>query len=130
MIRRPPISTRTDTLFPYTTLFRSAHGLEADPIVVIGLQPVDCLLLRRIGLVAPFHQCLFVVFADVHVAAASPKKGGPAALVIYRDIARCLTPKVSATEVGGPSCFSKTTCPLRCQAPFRKKTEEAGVGKE
>src|SRR3546814_8316373 len=27
MIRRPPGSTRTDTLFPYTTLFRSAcHG--------------------------------------------------------------------------------------------------------
>src|SRR3546814_6523122 len=25
MIRRPPRSTRTDTLFPYTTLFRSAH---------------------------------------------------------------------------------------------------------
>src|SRR3546814_5005240 len=27
MIRRPPRSTRTDTLFPYTTLFRS--GVEA-----------------------------------------------------------------------------------------------------
>src|SRR3546814_16324451 len=26
MIRRPPRSTRTDTLFPYTTLFRSASG--------------------------------------------------------------------------------------------------------
>src|SRR3546814_2854572 len=26
MIRRPPRSTRTDTLFPYTTLFRSAVG--------------------------------------------------------------------------------------------------------
>src|SRR3546814_14904080 len=26
MIRRPPRSTRTDTLFPYTTLFRSDHG--------------------------------------------------------------------------------------------------------
>src|SRR3546814_5146337 len=25
MIRRPPRSTRTDTLFPYTTLFRSQH---------------------------------------------------------------------------------------------------------
>src|SRR3546814_10190074 len=25
MILRPPISTRTDTLFPYTTLFRSHH---------------------------------------------------------------------------------------------------------
>src|SRR3546814_8500422 len=30
MIRRPPRSTRTDTLFPYTTLFRSfAHGPKA-----------------------------------------------------------------------------------------------------
>src|SRR3546814_13864563 len=35
MIRRPPRSTRTDTLFPYTTLFRSnylitpRHGLRA-----------------------------------------------------------------------------------------------------
>src|SRR3546814_5949878 len=27
MIRRPPRSTRTDTLFPYTTLFRSTIGL-------------------------------------------------------------------------------------------------------
>src|SRR3546814_6552476 len=27
MIRRPPRSTRTDTLFPYTTLFRSRHVL-------------------------------------------------------------------------------------------------------
>src|SRR3546814_7647115 len=26
MIRRPPRSTRTDTLFPYTTLFRAATG--------------------------------------------------------------------------------------------------------
>src|SRR3546814_2283331 len=26
MIRRPPRSTRTDTLFPYTTLFRSREG--------------------------------------------------------------------------------------------------------
>src|SRR3546814_18141741 len=32
MRRRPPRSTRTDTLFPYTTLFRSAdRGLRTDP---------------------------------------------------------------------------------------------------
>src|SRR3546814_19531753 len=30
MIRRPPRSTRTDTLFPYTTLFRSAHSCAAE----------------------------------------------------------------------------------------------------
>src|SRR3546814_621778 len=29
MIRRPPRSTRTDTLFPYTTLFRSRRGSRA-----------------------------------------------------------------------------------------------------
>src|SRR3546814_11756523 len=29
MIRRPPRSTRTDTLFPYTTLFRSAGAARA-----------------------------------------------------------------------------------------------------
>src|SRR3546814_10251448 len=29
MIRRPPRSTRTDTLFPYTTLFRSLHCAAA-----------------------------------------------------------------------------------------------------
>src|SRR3546814_5864891 len=29
MIRRPPRSTRTDTLFPYTTLFRSEQGRQA-----------------------------------------------------------------------------------------------------
>src|SRR3546814_11982843 len=28
MIRRPPRSTRTDTLFPYTTLFRSGSGID------------------------------------------------------------------------------------------------------
>src|SRR3546814_5477295 len=28
MIRRPPRSTRTDTLFPYTTLFRSVRALH------------------------------------------------------------------------------------------------------
>src|SRR3546814_9695619 len=34
MIRRPPRSTRTDTHFPYTTLFRSAHLFdERDPAV-------------------------------------------------------------------------------------------------
>src|SRR3546814_4637204 len=35
MIRRPPISTRTDTLFPYTTLFRSSFREQ-----VRGRQPL------------------------------------------------------------------------------------------
>src|SRR3546814_5019582 len=37
MIRRPPRSTRTDTLFPYTTLFRS--GLSSDDDVFPARRP-------------------------------------------------------------------------------------------
>src|SRR3546814_9960714 len=33
MIRRPPRSTRTDTIFPYTTLFRSHHRAEDEDAV-------------------------------------------------------------------------------------------------
>src|SRR3546814_10723971 len=36
MIRRPPRSTRTDTLFPYTTLFRS------DPYLLSGAPQANC----------------------------------------------------------------------------------------
>src|SRR3546814_2420328 len=35
MIRRPPRSTRTDTLFPYTTLFRSGRAVA----VILGRRP-------------------------------------------------------------------------------------------
>src|SRR3546814_8117725 len=36
MIRRPPGSTRTDTLFPYTTLFRSIVGhAVVEPVVAV-----------------------------------------------------------------------------------------------
>src|SRR3546814_3083974 len=37
MIRRPPRSTRTDTLFPYTTLFRSFSS-----VVSQGLDQIEC----------------------------------------------------------------------------------------
>src|SRR3546814_13561298 len=35
MLRRPPRSTRTDTLFPYTTLFRSIDGELCRPVQVL-----------------------------------------------------------------------------------------------
>src|SRR3546814_20714303 len=40
MIRRPPRSTRTDTLFPYTTLFRSHgwHGYSPASVFPCGAQ--------------------------------------------------------------------------------------------
>src|SRR3546814_7072053 len=38
MIRRPPRSTRTDTLFPYTTLFRSPVHIDTGRVDLIGVQ--------------------------------------------------------------------------------------------
>src|SRR3546814_3419098 len=57
MIRRPPRSTRTDTLFPYTTLFRSGlvrrgRGLRADSRGTGGSAAVDSGGRRR-GVVGP-----------------------------------------------------------------------------
>src|SRR3546814_19068107 len=41
MIRRPPRSTRTDTLFPYTTLFRSiAVQGNLDPVILYAEKSV------------------------------------------------------------------------------------------
>src|SRR3546814_17205842 len=40
MIRRPPRSTRTDTLFPYTTLFRSVAGARRGLCLPLDLHPV------------------------------------------------------------------------------------------
>src|SRR3546814_12386363 len=41
MIRRPPRSTRTDTLFPYTTLFRSAPPGPFPPAVAFRCHAAD-----------------------------------------------------------------------------------------
>src|SRR3546814_6311823 len=41
MILRPPSSTRTDTLFPYTTLFRSARNREFRDRRALSLRPAD-----------------------------------------------------------------------------------------
>src|SRR3546814_2965508 len=46
MIRRPPRSTRTDTRFPYTTLFRSLNGIKS---VVRHADVVDAFVVSASG---------------------------------------------------------------------------------
>src|SRR3546814_13508397 len=64
MIRRPPRSTRTDTLFPYTTLFRSSadnplvvaetrvdipEASVSDAVMMLDLRNTTALLFRNSG---------------------------------------------------------------------------------
>src|SRR3546814_4290255 len=60
MIRRPPRSTRTDTLFPYTTLFRSV-GQPADVIGDPGMRR------RLIDTHRPAHHDDEIGGGEVHV---------------------------------------------------------------
>src|SRR3546814_4333115 len=60
MIRRPPRSTRTDTLFPYTTLFRSRRQ-RLEPRVLQLLERLEALgnrreFLERVGLEQFLHR--------------------------------------------------------------------------
>src|SRR3546814_8161029 len=53
MIRRPPRSTRTDTLFPYTTLFRSV-----DPLLSVDDFPAVVRMVRTVNAVIAVDRCL------------------------------------------------------------------------
>src|SRR3546814_1554021 len=73
MIRRPPRSTRTDTLFPYTTLFRSTGlwGTQGAPLQKSprsGRGKGSCLQQRRLVALAAGHAWTEVV-AHTHFKA-------------------------------------------------------------
>src|SRR3546814_7342552 len=78
MIRRPPRSTRTDTLFPYTTLFRSGPNLRFAALMTDRrLSPFidDPPAVTQQGLKFTFHHAA----ASLHEGAGSfiPGRGSP-----------------------------------------------------
>src|SRR3546814_14694750 len=69
MIRRPPRYTRTDTLFPYTTLFRSvATAIAIIAVAAIGLLMLSGRLDLRRGITVIFG--CFLLFGASGIAAA------------------------------------------------------------
>src|SRR3546814_7944724 len=56
MIRRPPRSTRTDTLFPYTTLFRSPCGMPVVIRIAVSLVVTRRSSTYRLVRAAPYRQ--------------------------------------------------------------------------
>src|SRR3546814_7093343 len=82
MIQRPPRSTRTDTLFPYTTLFRSIEQLRSSqdrlPMIPIALDPA----MLSIALVGRGNLAVRR-FGSLHA-------GGARRLTVYSDAPRPL----------------------------------------
>src|SRR3546814_5619731 len=68
MIRRPPRSTRTDTLFPYTTLFRSgvAQDQDAPPFAYFPQAAGD--RARHAAKVGMFHCLLLGSRSEEHTS--------------------------------------------------------------
>src|SRR3546814_18378196 len=111
MIRRPPRSTRTDTLFPYTTLFRSGildDVRQTSEQVVASLEPLGDL--RQDALVPAIA---VDQIQDVHLIPALPEPlDAPDALFAPRRVqgevhlaepAECPTIESLAGRVGCPS---------------------------
>src|SRR3546814_17191585 len=78
MIRRPPRSTRTDTLFPYTTLFRST--IKRCFVSVIATRLVSHVTQRR-----PHASAQYAVVPDPQVGSKT-RSPGSVAINIQRSI--------------------------------------------
>src|SRR3546814_7452060 len=72
MIRRPPRSTRTDTLFPYTTLFRSIGFLILDRLH-LRLRPDEAAALTGIVLMAGAFATLLAQWGLIPLLHMSPR---------------------------------------------------------
>src|SRR3546814_11070356 len=119
MIRLPPSSTRTDTLFPYTTLFRSLFSLVADDTYAVGCDAQvsyslaileGCKLI--IGALAAAGGGLVptVASADIRLQAigevdAKLSENGKVSIVIMgRDIGRGRCRWLTSLKIGRASC--------------------------
>src|SRR3546814_14797599 len=94
MIRRPPRSTRTDTLLPYTTLFRSvrAVGIDIDPQRIAEAEANA----RKAGVTD------LVTFRNEDLFAADVSKATVVTLYLLESLNAKLRPKLHAELKPGP----------------------------
>src|SRR3546814_12869834 len=87
MIRRPPVSTRTDTLFPYTTLFRSRASTMAHNRGLVLAMAFESLF--KLGAMLALGTLLFsAIPADLPATLpAPPDSGGFPALILLGALA-------------------------------------------
>src|SRR3546814_13030824 len=100
MIRRPPISTRTDTLFPYTTLFRSSSPeIARSAALPISSQPAA-------PAVPP------AVATASRAAEISPAFSSPAAINVAMSIETLPDDRPLVALIAGPTASGKSSLAL------------------
>src|SRR3546814_19747620 len=117
MLRRPPRATRTDTLLPYTTLFRSfvpALGVERGVFGFLAAVPVGDAHLQLV------HAVEHVALGDAQVADAVDRHPAPS-----RD---AVDPAAAAQSSGGCAVFiSPVTAALASFFLFLRRDRDAAT---
>src|SRR3546814_12156655 len=112
MIRRPPRSKRTDTLFPSTTLFRSLHFV---PPRRRGSRVTNVSLCVSRLLPSQEHRLGTIISRSTKLRLALLEKGHPAFVRILRSarapLVLRLTPHRGRIELGRASCRA-SVCPF------------------
>src|SRR3546814_19613125 len=103
MIRRPPRSTPTDTLFPYTTLFRSQHRSGLADEVVVGERRDDGELVVAVVLA---HA---LVGEAAHCRVVAPLQSLEVGLALQRARRVAIVGR-SEERRGGKECVSTWRC--------------------
>src|SRR3546814_14777810 len=125
MIRRPPRSTRTDTLFPYTTLFRSLEraGIGVIDAGLLGCQPV-------------FDDLIFDPFVGQRASGIEAERFEVAGEHFYRGDATGLDCLHEPGAVGERDVFATTQdepvgrrAVVHRRRARRRDGEDAGIGK-
>src|SRR3546814_1694745 len=106
MIRRPPRSTRTDTLFPYTTLFRSREPTLCGPVL---FRPASGAGTREGVMRCPYHGSMTTRSRDRAIP-APPSQFGlriPHLILVLLSLDACvLTPHQAAPAPAQPELGS------------------------
>src|SRR3546814_20103139 len=117
MCRRPPISTRTDTLFPYTTLFRSSIKQTRD---------VEMRRVRSQAEDAAEDRILDVLVSPARNAQGEPQREENAARQTFRK--RLREGKIDDMEIEIE--LSQPAPQMEIMAPPGMRSEERRVGEE
>src|SRR3546814_19549937 len=128
MLRRTPQSTRTYTLLPYTTLFRSARAVAVQRLEVVEAPgPVEAELLRELDAadhLVPGHPLLSDVESEAHGSHPTRAPGSSRRIDPWRRIGSltssrsspALTRRVDTASSASPRASARPACSASTRA--------------